>query len=141
MAVTFSVLGPVMAERKGQPVDLGTVRQRALLAVLALEARHVVPLDTVVDALWGDDPPARAEVSVRAYVSNLRRVLEPDRAPRTPPALLRTSGAGYSLDVPDGDVDALAFTAAAGEAVRADQDGDWAGALAAADDGLGHWRG
>ncbi|HEY7070991.1 MAG TPA: BTAD domain-containing putative transcriptional regulator [Acidimicrobiales bacterium] len=141
MAVTFRLLGPVVAERTGRPLDLGTVRQRALLAVLALEARHVVPLDTVVDALWGDDPPARAEVSVRAYVSNLRRVLEPDRAPRTPPALLRTSGAGYSLDVPDGDVDALAFAAAAGRAVRADQDGDWAGALAAADDGLGRWQG
>ena len=101
MAVRFGVLGPVVAERKGQPVHLGTVRQRALLAVLALEPRRVVPIDTLVDALWGDDPPARAEVSVRAYVSNLRRVLEPDRAPRTPPALLRTSGSGYSLDVVD----------------------------------------
>jgi hypothetical protein len=78
---------------------------------------------------------------VRAYVSNLRRVLEPDRAPRTPPALLRTSGSGYGLDVPDGSVDALAFAADAGEAVRADQDGDWAGALAAADDALGRWPG
>src|SRR5262245_43618413 len=126
MAVTFGMLGPVGAERAGRPLDLGTVRQRALLAVLALEARQVVPSDSLVDALWGDDPPARAEVSVRAYVSNLRRVLEPDRAPRTPPALLRTSGAGYRLDVPDGDVDALAFAAAAGRAVRADQDGDWA---------------
>ena len=141
MAVTCGVLGPVVAERKGQPVQLGTVRQRALLAVLALEPRRVVPIDTLVDALWGDDPPARAEVSVRAYVSNLRRVLEPDRAPRTPPALLRTSGSGYSLDVPDGGVDALAFAADAGEAVLADQDGDWAGALAAADDALGRWRG
>jgi Transcriptional regulatory protein, C terminal len=72
MAVTFGVLGPVVAERQGQPVHLGTVRQRALLAVLALEPRRVVPIDTLVDALWGDDPPARAEVSVRAYVSNLR---------------------------------------------------------------------
>ena len=117
------------------------MRQRALLGVLALEARHVVPVDALVDPLWGDDPPPRAEVSVRAYVSNLRRAIEPDRAPRTPPVLLRTSGAGYSLDAPDEDVDALAFAAAAARAVRAEHDGNHVDALAAAGDGLARWRG
>ncbi len=78
---------------------------------------------------------------MRAYVSNLRRVLEPDRPPRAPPALLRTSGTGYRLDAADDQVDALAFSAAAGGAVRAGQDGDWAVALAAAAGGLDRWRG
>ena len=141
MLVTFGVLGPVVAERAGERLELGTVRQRALLGVLALEAGHVVSIDAIVEALWGDDVPDRAEVSVRSYVSNLRRVLEPDRPPRAPPALLVTSGTGYALHAGDGAVDALAFAAAGLRAARAEHDGDPAAALAAADDGLGRWRG
>ena len=69
MAVTFGVLGPVVAERSGRRLELGTVRQRALLGVLALEARHVVPVgagysldapDEGVDALAFAAAAARA---------------------------------------------------------------------------------
>ena len=137
----FGVLGPVQAELDGVPLPLGTTRQRALLALLALEAGRVVLLDTVVDALWSEDVPDRAEVSVRSYVSNLRRVLEPDRPPRAPAAVLRTEGTGYALAVPDDAVDALRFGRLVRRAAQAEREGDARGVLAVAGEAVALWRG
>jgi hypothetical protein len=61
---------------------------------------------------------------VRSYVSNRRRVLDPDRTPRTPASVLVTSGTGDSLEVPQDAVDALRFAAHTTETVRAEHDGD-----------------
>lgn len=69
----------------------------ALLAALALHLGHVVRTDALVDLLWGDRPPASVTGTLQAYVAGLRRVLEPDRAPRSAPTVLVTSGAGYVL--------------------------------------------
>ncbi len=56
-----------------------------LLSILALaEGRPVTPA-TLIDRIWGDTPPAEAHASLQVYVSNLRRVLEPER-PRAPRA-------------------------------------------------------
>ena len=90
----FAVLGSFRVERDGQPVDLGPRLQRALLAILVVEAGHVVPVDRLIDLLWREEPPAAAIASVQAYVSQLRRVLEPDRAPRAPAAVLVTQDPG-----------------------------------------------
>lgn len=61
--------------------------ERALLAVLVLEAGRVVPAGRIVDLLWGDDPPPKAVPALHTKVAHLRRALEPDRAlaalPRT----------------------------------------------------------
>ncbi len=100
MAVSIGLLGPMRVERDGTEVDPGTMRQRALLTLLALDAGRAVTLEAIIDALWDQDVSDRAEVSVRSYLSNLRRVLEPDRAPRTPASVLVTSGTGDSLEVP-----------------------------------------
>src|SRR3954470_12947701 len=106
MAVTVGLLGPLVVERDGTPVDPGTLRQRALLALLALNAGHALTLDAVVDALWDEEAPGRPEVSVRTYVANLRRALEPERAARAAATLLVTSGSGFRLDLPEDAVDA-----------------------------------
>jgi DNA-binding SARP family transcriptional activator len=70
-------------------VELGRPKQRALLAVLLVHANQVVALDRLIEELWGQQPPAQATASLQAYVSNLRRALEPSRPARTP------SGAGH----------------------------------------------
>ena len=65
----FAVLGSFRVDRDGHEVDLGPRLQRTLLAILVVEAGHVVPVDRLLDLLWRDAPPAAAIASVQAYVS------------------------------------------------------------------------
>lgn len=102
------ILGGVEALDGERRLDLGPPKQRAVLGVLALEAGRVVAATRLIDMLWGEDA-VKAEASLRAYISNLRRVLEPDRQPRDEPTVLRTQPPGYRLDVNREDVDALHF--------------------------------
>ena len=74
----------------GSEVDLGGPKQRAVLAALMVaEGRTLTPA-AIIDRVWGDDPPARVETSLQAYVSNLRRAIEPTGCSR-PLSLRRTS--------------------------------------------------
>ena len=77
------LLGPIAAERDGEPVSLGGPRQRAVLARLALVAGQVVTVDRLVDDVWAGDPPATAVNTLQSYVSLLRRALG-DRRPAAP---------------------------------------------------------
>jgi DNA-binding SARP family transcriptional activator len=69
------LFGGIAATRSGAEIDVGGPKQRMILALLALTPGRAVSLDRIIDTVWRDDPPARAEVSVRGYVSNLRRTL------------------------------------------------------------------
>jgi transposase len=72
----FRLLGPFeVMEAGGRVVDAGRPAQRALLALLLLNANRVVPLRTICDGLWGDEPPSSAANSVQVYISRLRKVL------------------------------------------------------------------
>jgi DNA-binding SARP family transcriptional activator len=103
----FEVLGPVRALRDGRQIDLGPAKQRAVLAVLLLSAGRPVPTHRIVDAVWGDDPPENGTNVVQKYVAGLRRVLDPDRSPRTPGELLTLTDGGYVLQA--GALDAEDF--------------------------------
>ncbi|MGW8748089.1 BTAD domain-containing putative transcriptional regulator [Streptomyces sp. NPDC055794] len=119
-AVTFGVLGPVTAERGGDPLALKGPRHRAVLARLVLARRRVVPVARLVEDLWetSQAPPPRAVGALRTFVGDLRRALEPDRPPRAPARLLVTEGPGYTLRAAPGSVDAWRFEAAVAEADR-----------------------
>ncbi|MDG6105177.1 BTAD domain-containing putative transcriptional regulator [Dactylosporangium aurantiacum] len=105
------VLGPLRAGIGGRAVDLGGPRQRAVLARLVAAGGHVVPTDRFIDDLWQGVPPPKALAALQVYVSNLRRALEPGRAPRTPASVLVTVAPGYALHLPTGAVDAWRFEA------------------------------
>jgi DNA-binding SARP family transcriptional activator len=137
----YRVLGAFRAERDGREVDLGPRLQRTLLAILVVEAGHVVPVDRLVDLLWRDEPPAAAIASVQAYISQLRRVLEPRRAPRAPARVLVTQDPGYLLRVADDQVDALEFQAQARRAHNDLAGGQPAAAAARLEDALALWHG
>nr|GID86034.1 hypothetical protein Ade03nite_49580 [Actinoplanes derwentensis] len=93
----FELLGAVRAFRNGHRLDLGPAKQRAVLAVLLLNLGRPVPTHRIVDAVWGDDPPENGPNVVQKYVAGLRRVLDPDRTPRTPGELLALTDGGYVL--------------------------------------------
>jgi DNA-binding SARP family transcriptional activator/streptogramin lyase len=132
-AIEFRILGPLEASRRGQPLELGVGKQRALLVLLLLRAGEVVSTDRLIDALWGERPPPSALNSVHIYVSQLRKALGNGR--------LETHGRGYLLALEPEQLDLGRFERllvdgrgllAAGEADRA------AEGLRAA---LGLWRG
>ncbi|MFI5925913.1 BTAD domain-containing putative transcriptional regulator [Micromonospora sp. NPDC051543] len=105
----FEILGPQRAWYADREIDLGPAKQRAVLAVLLLAAGRPVSTGQIVDAVWPEDPPANGPNVVQKYVAGLRRVLEPDRSPRTPGQVLSLTDAGYSLRVDPEAVDAVRF--------------------------------
>src|SRR4051812_35539501 len=116
----YRILGPLeVVDADGRRVELGAPRQRAVLAVLLAHANQVVSIDRLIDELWGHTPPNAATASLQAYVSNLRRALEPTRAPRTPAAVLVTEAPGYVLRLRGDDLDAVRFERHATEGRRA----------------------
>src|SRR6185312_7646083 len=80
--VELRVLGPVEAVVGGRLVDLGPPKQRALLVFLVTRVGQPVAVDVLLEELWAGSPPPAAMTSLLTYVSNLRRVLEPNRRPR-----------------------------------------------------------
>ncbi|MFC5187484.1 BTAD domain-containing putative transcriptional regulator [Actinomadura harenae] len=136
--VFIRVLGAFATEVDGEAVHLGGPRQRGVLALLVAARGQVVPVDRMIEDLWRGEPPARALMSLQAYVSNLRRLLEPGRPPRTPARLLVSASPGYALRLPPEAVDAWRFEDLLDQA-RADTDPRAAQARLA--EALALWRG
>src|SRR6476646_3871268 len=103
------VLGPLEAEIDGQPTELGSRLQRAVLASLLAERGHAVSVDRMIDQLWQGEAPPRAIASLQSYISNLRRLLEPARPQRSPATILISAPPGYAIRLPAEAVDAWEF--------------------------------
>ena len=86
--VEFAILGPLEAREGGEPISLGGPKQRALLAMLLLEAGRVLSLDRLVDELWAGNPPATATASLQNFVAQLRKALGPEAIETRPPGYL-----------------------------------------------------
>ena len=115
----FLVLGPL--EVTGEGGDLFPIagsKERVILACLIARAGRVVPVDDLIDELWGDRPPRTAEKTLGSYVSRLRRALQPLRSPGVNRHVIVSRGGGYSLDTDGHDIDALRFEQLAGEGHR-----------------------
>jgi DNA-binding SARP family transcriptional activator len=97
----FRVLGPFEVADRDRLLAVGSPQQRALLVVLLLHRGEPVSSDRLIDALWGERPPASAIKIVQGYVSNLRRVLGD--------GMLVTRGRGYVLETKPGQTDAERF--------------------------------
>ncbi|HEY2673966.1 MAG TPA: BTAD domain-containing putative transcriptional regulator [Rugosimonospora sp.] len=137
--VGIRVLGPVEADVDGDVVALGGPRQRAVLARLVSARGEAVSVDRLIDDLWGGEPPVQAITSLQAYVSNLRRLLEPGRPPRAPARVLVTAPPGYAIALPTDALDAWRFERLVAEA--GSPTGDVAEARARLMTGLSLWRG
>ncbi|MGN9845745.1 BTAD domain-containing putative transcriptional regulator [Nonomuraea sp. H19] len=140
--LAFRLFGAVeVSGASGEPLDLGTRKQRALVAMLALEPGRVVSLDRLIDELWTGEPPAGATRTLQAYIAHLRKILEPDRPPRTPPRVLLTREPGYLLAVAPGQVDLGRFAAHAEEGRLALARGEHQEAITALDRAMALWTG
>ncbi len=132
----LGVLGPIEVRiDHGEPVALGGVRQRALLAILGLHANEVVSTDRLVDDLWGEHPPATAVHTVQVFVSRLRRALA------SAGERLVTRPRGYVLEVGPDEVDASRCERLYGSARAALTAGNAAEAAALLRDAQALWRG
>ncbi len=125
----FRVLGPLEVRDGDRSLPLAGAKQRALLALLLLEANRVVSRERLIDGLWGDDPPETAVTSIQVYISRLRKLLASGTLLTRPP--------GYLLDVEPENVDLFRFERLVEEARRADPE-HAAGLL---DEALKLWRG
>ncbi|GAA4365744.1 BTAD domain-containing putative transcriptional regulator [Nocardioides caricicola] len=112
----IGVLGTTSASDDAGPVNLGGLKQRALLAVLALHRGRAVPADTIADLIWDGSPPPGVSGTLQGYVAGLRRALEPDRKTRGGGNLLVTESPGYALRLADQDLDTAAFESAVSNA-------------------------
>src|SRR5690606_792280 len=71
----IKVLGPLEATRNGQSVAPTAAKPRQILALLALRAGEVVPVPTLVEEIWGEDPPRSALTTMQTYILQLRRLI------------------------------------------------------------------
>jgi DNA-binding SARP family transcriptional activator/tetratricopeptide (TPR) repeat protein len=134
----LQVLGPIAMRTANQDHPLGSVKERTLLAILALSTGQPVSIATLISRIWDDDPPAKARDTVSSYVSRLRRRLSDiaDDAIR----IVHTSG-GYALRGPPEILDLARFRTLVRQARAIGQSGDAEHAIALLRQADELWRG
>src|SRR5947208_3912844 len=138
MRLEYSILGPLEVRRGSDVVPVAGGNQRKLLLALVLEPNRSVSRDQLIDALWGERPPAQAKNALQVHVSALRDLLEPGAGRG---AVLATTPTGYQLNAPEETIDSRRFErlAAEGRAALFAEDAELAARLLAEAKGL--WRG
>ena len=134
----FRLLGALEVSANGAVADLGPPKQRALLAILLLHAGEIVPIDRLIDLLWGESAPRTAAHSIQIYVSDLRRALESLGGGRQ---VLATRAPGYQLETDPETIDARRFERLVEEGTRQLREGDPDGGAEALRTALRLWRG
>ena len=133
----FRLLGTVAVATGGGELPLGPTKRRSLLAALLLRPNTAVPLGQLIDAIWPEEPPARARTVAQGHISQLRALLAQGGAEHYGVHLV-TRGHAYVLEMPESLLDAHRFE----ELVRLARDqrdaSDAAGMLREA---LSLWRG
>ncbi|MDW5328548.1 AfsR/SARP family transcriptional regulator [Plantactinospora sp. KLBMP9567] len=123
--VEIQLLGPLQVVADPKPLSVGTPKQQAVLAMLAIRPGRMVTLEELIDELWPEAAPASAVANARGYAASLRRALDQVDSTR---GLLARCGPGYQFRVRPDDVDLLSFEAECGRADEALASGDLSGA-------------
>ena len=131
--VWLGVLGSLAARRDGLPAGAVAGRQRAILGLLAVHPGRALHRETIIDAVWGSQPPASAVAMVQTHVSQLRRLLGQ--------RVVTSDGTSYRLDLTAADLDSLEFARLADEARTAAAAGNPAAACRLYEQALHLWRG
>jgi DNA-binding SARP family transcriptional activator len=139
--VEYDILGPLVVRHDGATVPIGARKLRTLLLRLLVDAGRTVTTDRLIDDLWDGDPPPGAVTSLRAYVSNLRRLLHDATGGDGDGHRVVTGARGYAFEVEPLAIDATVFEATLDRARTTRREGSDAEALADLDTALGLWRG
>lgn len=132
----FRILGPLEVVEDGNPVALGTLKERLVLGVLLLHANEFVSRERLIDDLWGEAPPPTARKAVNVYVSKLRQTLRGDGGDP-----ISTADGGYRLTVDPDHLDAGRVHSLLAEARERMTRGESAVALQLLQEALALWRG
>src|SRR6516164_7983368 len=132
----FRLLGPLEVWAGEDWQGIGAPKWRSVLAALLINAGQIVPVDVLINEVWGDSPPAKAGNLVSIYVLRLRRLLGD-----TDSSLLVTRAPGYLLRLAPGDTDAQVFESLVREGGRAYAAGDPERAAAQLAEALALWHG
>jgi DNA-binding SARP family transcriptional activator/ABC-type sugar transport system substrate-binding protein len=100
--VEYRILGPLEVVDEGEPVSLGRLKERLVLAVLLLHPNEFVSRERLIDDLWGESPPPTARKAVNVYVSQLRKVLT-----RNGLDPIATADGGYRFRIEPGELDSI----------------------------------
>jgi predicted ATPase/DNA-binding SARP family transcriptional activator len=133
MSLEYRILGSLEVLRDGAPVAITAPKERVILLCLLLAQGRSVPVARLVDALWGEQPPASASKLVQLYVSHLRKWLGP--------ASITTSSGGYRMELEDGVLDTSSFAKLLAEGRSARARGGERRAASVLADALALWRG
>jgi DNA-binding SARP family transcriptional activator len=139
--VEFRLLGNLEVSRDGAPIDVGGTQPRTVLAMLLVAGGRVVPAESIIEALWGHDPPDSAAGTLQSYVSRLRRVLVPGGARGEAAKVLAWDPPGYKLVVGAKALDTNRFEALADQGQGLLLAGDYEAARTRLEDALALWRG
>ena len=134
MTFELRLLGPVQAVRAGRDIPLGGPKQRAVLALLLVDAGRTVPAGRLIEDLWRGRAPPGAAKTLRSYVSRLRAALQPE-------APLAARGGGYAINVDFGRLDARRFEWLVAEGQAAADRDEAAAAANRFREALALWRG
>jgi DNA-binding SARP family transcriptional activator len=135
----FRLFGEVQLRAGDQQLDVGTPRQQVVLAALAVDAGRPVPIETLIDRIWDEAPPAEARNVLYSHLSRIRQLLARASEMTGLAARVDRGSAGYVLDVDTDLVDMHRFTrlvATGGDARVAAED-----RAAALTEALRLWRG
>ncbi|MCO1656482.1 AfsR/SARP family transcriptional regulator [Pseudonocardia humida] len=134
-------LGPLELSVDGSRSRIRGRQMTVILASLAMNANRVVPVDALIDALWGEEASTGAWSTLDSHVFRIRKQLEPDRPAGTAPSVLLKQGNGYQLVVAVDQVDSLRFAALAEQVGTLAAAGRHDEVLRRCDEALGLWRG
>src|SRR4029079_4735331 len=127
----FRVLGTLDAEGPEGPIALGGPKQRIVLALLLMRANEVVTPESLLDDVWGDEPPDAARNTLQSYVSRLRGAFGADR--------VSTRSGGYRMRIERDELDANRFEDLVRDAREGDGHPDRVSSILR--DALALWRG
>ncbi len=138
------LLGPLEAQLNGRSIAPTAGKPRQILALLALEAGHVVTVPSLIEELWGMHPPRSVITTLQTYILHLRRRIDsalPADKSRAAKNLLATRPGGYQLNLEPGAVDVQTYERLAAVGVRAAEVTDSESASRLLRASLGMWRG
>jgi len=145
MRVEIKVLGPLEVSVGGVSIVPTASKPSQLLAMLALNAGHVVSLAALTDEIWDYQPPRSGVPTLHTYILKLRKKLQDALAGEgggiTSKDILTTRRAGYLLNLEPNDVDAVRYDRLSMAGRRAVNEGDHERASKTLGEALRLWRG